>query len=194
MRKSIFKTIGLVAAMVSCIGMTVFAEPSVSASTVVTGVVEATDAAGKKASVTVVPTENEEAAADIKKESTLKTVLGNKYNANYKVVDVKDIKAEGDVQWPVSITFSVTGVTANTKGVVAQYVNGRWAVIDVKMGNGTITGTFDSVGTLAFILDTTTLQSGTASSPQTSASAAALAGVVGISAAAGAVLLKKKEK
>ena len=38
MKSKILKTVGLIAAMVACIGMTVFAEPSPAASTVVTGV------------------------------------------------------------------------------------------------------------------------------------------------------------
>ena len=47
MKSKILKTVGLIAAMVACIGMTVFAEPSPAASTVVTGVNSATDKDGK---------------------------------------------------------------------------------------------------------------------------------------------------
>ena len=47
MKSRILKTVGLIAAMVSCIGMTAFAAPSPAASTVVTGINSATDKDGK---------------------------------------------------------------------------------------------------------------------------------------------------
>ena len=46
MKSRILKTVGLIAAMVSCIGMTAFAAPSPAASTVVTAVSSATDTDG----------------------------------------------------------------------------------------------------------------------------------------------------
>ena len=46
MKSRILKTVGLIAAMVSCIGMTAFAAPSPAASTVVTAVSNATDTDG----------------------------------------------------------------------------------------------------------------------------------------------------
>ena len=50
MKSRILKTVGLIAAMVSCIGMTAFAAPSPAASTVVTAVSSATDTDGNAVS------------------------------------------------------------------------------------------------------------------------------------------------
>ena len=51
MKSRILKTVGLIAAMVSCIGMTAFAAPSPAASTVVTAVSSATDTDGNAVNV-----------------------------------------------------------------------------------------------------------------------------------------------
>ena len=53
MKSRILKTVGLIAAMVSCIGMTAFAAPSPAASTVVTAVSSATDADGNAVNVSI---------------------------------------------------------------------------------------------------------------------------------------------
>ena len=70
MKSKILKTVGLIAAMVACIGMTVFAEPSPAASTVVTGVNSATDKDGKPVEgITItsdIPAEYSDAVNEIK--------------------------------------------------------------------------------------------------------------------------------
>lgn len=53
MKSRILKTVGLIAAMVSCIGMTAFAAPSPAASTVVTAVSSATDTDGNAVNVSI---------------------------------------------------------------------------------------------------------------------------------------------
>ena len=60
MRSKVLKTIGLVAAMVACVGMTVFAAPSPSASTIVTS------AKSDKAEVTISELSDEDQATVVK--------------------------------------------------------------------------------------------------------------------------------
>ena len=93
-----------------------------------------------------------------------------------------------------TITFNVTGVKEGTVGYLLLNDGSGWRMIPTTVGNGTMTGTFDKLGLVAFVLDKTTVPGGSTTSPQTSASAAALVGLVGIAAASGAVVLKKKER
>ena len=96
MKSRILKTVGLIAAMVSCIGMTAFAAPSPAASTVVTAVSSATDTDGNAVNVSItseIPIEYTQAVADIKTEAKLKEVIGSDFNANMTVADVKEVTA-----------------------------------------------------------------------------------------------------
>ena len=96
MKSRILKTVGLIAAMVSCIGMTAFAAPSPAASTVVTAVSSATDTDGNAVNVSItseIPTEYTQAVADIKTEAKLKEVIGSDFNANMTVADIKEVTA-----------------------------------------------------------------------------------------------------
>ena len=194
MKSRIMKTIGLVAAMVACVGMTVFAAPSPSASTVVTG------ATAKDAKVVIkeVPAKNANAVTEVKSEAGLKKALGNDFSANMTVADVVDVSVEtkngGQVSFPMDITFNVKGVTASTKGQILHWNGQEWEKIPTKMGEGTMTGTFTSLSPVAFVVDKTTLASGTASSPKTSAAAVSGVAVLGLAAVAGAYGLKKKER
>lgn len=193
MKSRIMKTIGLVAAMVACVGMTVFAAPSPSASTVVTG------ATAKDAKVVVseVPAEYAAAVTEVKSEAGLKKALGDDFSANMTVADVVEVSAEsvngGQVSFPIDITFNVKGVTSSTKGQILHWNGSEWEKIPTKIGNGTMTGTFNSLSPVAFVVDKTTLASGTASSPKTSATAVSGVAVLGLVAAAGAFGLRKKE-
>ena len=189
MKSKILKTVGLVAAMVACVGMTVFAAGSPSASTTVTG------ATSDKADVTIssVKAEDEAAVADIKTEATLKVVLGDDYNENMTVVDVVEVSVPEGTEFPITITFNVTGVTANTKGAILHYNGTEWEKLDTTFGEGTMTATFTSLSPVAFVIDKTTLASGTVTSPKTSASAVSAVAVLGLAALTGVCGLKKKE-
>lgn len=97
MKSRILKTVGLIAAMVSCIGMTAFAAPSPAASTVVTAVSSATDTDGNAVNVSItseIPAEYTQAVADIKTEAKLKE---SNWDAilmqNMTVADVKEVTA-----------------------------------------------------------------------------------------------------
>lgn len=197
MKSRVFKTIGLVAVMVACVGITAFSAPSPSASTVVTGAT--TTAKDAKVVIEEVPAEYKEQVDTIKSEAGLKEVLGSDFSANMTVSDVVEVRVEflndGNVTFPIDITFEVKGVTASTKGQILHWnkETNAWEKIPTTMGNGTMTGTFSSLSPVAFVVDKTTLASGTATSPKTSATAAAGVAVLGLAAAAGAFGLKKKE-
>ena len=189
MRSKVLKTIGLVAAMVACVGMTVFAAPSPSASTIVTS------AKSDKAEVTIseLSDEDQAAVAEIKTEEGLKAVLGDDFNENMTVAAVVNVSVPEGTEFPIDITFNVKGVTASSKGVILHYNGSAWEKIPTTFGEGTMTGTFTSLSPVAFVIDKTTLASGTATSPKTSASAVSAVAVLGLVALTGVCGLKKKE-
>ena len=167
MKSRILKTVGLIAAMVSCIGMTAFAAPSPAASTVVTAVSSATDTDGNAVNVSItseIPIEYTQAVADIKTEAKLKEVLGSDFNANMTVADVKKVTAPEGAEFPLKITFAMKGVTASSKVQILHYrcrTTAAWEKIDTTVADGTVTGTFSSLSPVAFVVDKTTLTSAT---------------------------------
>ena len=197
MKSRILKTVGLIAAMVSCIGMTVFAAPSPAASTVVTAVSSATDTDGNAVNVSIsseIPAKYTQAVADIKTEAKLKEVLGSDFNANMTVADVKEVTAPEGATFPLTITFAMKGVTASAKVQILHYTGSEWEKISTTVGEGTVTGTFNSLSPVAFVVDKTTLSSttGTTASPATSATTVSAVAVLGLAAAVTAFGLKKK--
>lgn len=199
MKSRILKTVGLIAAMVSCIGMTAFAAPSPAASTVVTAVSSATDTDGNAVNVSItseIPAGYTQAVADIKTEAKLKEVIGSDFNANMTVADVKEVTAPEGAKFPLKITFAMKGVTASSKVQILHYdaKKAAWEKIDTTVADGTVTGTFSSLSPVAFVVDKTTLTSvtGTATSPATSATAVSAVAVLGLAAVAVAFGLKKK--
>ena len=200
MKSRILKTVGLIAAMVSCIGMTVFAAPSPAASTVVTGISSAKDSTGKAVEVEIsstIPAEYAESVAEIKTEAKLKEVLGSDFNENMTVADIKEVTVKGDaglISWPLEITFTMKGVTSSTKVQILHYTGSEWEKIPTTVGEGTVTGTFNSLSPVAFVVDKTTLSSatGTTTSPATSATTVSAVAVLGLAAVVTAFGLKKK--
>lgn len=197
MKSRILKTIGLVTAVVSCIGMTVFAAPSPVAGTVVTGVKSAVDNRGTSANVVItstIPEASKSVAAEIKTETKLKEVLGSDFNENLTVADVLDVYVTGDasgITYPIDVTFTMKGVTKNTKVQILQYKDGAWVKIPTTVGEGTATARFDSLSLVAFVVDKTTIATG-ATSPETSASAVSTVALIGLAAVVFAFGLKKK--
>ena len=190
MKSRVAKTLGLVAALAACVGMTVFAAPSPSASTPVTGA-SAVDASGNtvEVSMTEVPAD---VAASIQSEETLRVVLGDDFNENIVVADVMEVSVPEGTAFPIDITFEVPGVTSSTTAYVLHYVDGAWQTEPTTVGEGTVTGTFESLSPVAIALDKTTLSSGAgATSPKTSASTVSVVAVIGLAAAAAAFGMKK---
>lgn len=217
MKSKFFKTIGLALAAVACIGMTAFAAPSPTASTPVSDTaVSGTDADGQAIDISdiviesEIPAEYAEAVNGIKTEAGLAkvvedldlvNVIGASSAENLTLLDVKDVSAKGNVKFPVTLTFSVKGVVSTTKGTILHYNGTAWEVIDTMMGNGTMTGTFDSLSPVAFVVDKTTLQGAEGSgsdgssdtkSPQTAAAYPAAAALMGLSGIAVIAALKKR--
>lgn len=199
MKTRFLKTAAAVMAVVMCLGMTVFAAPSPSGSDfVVGGISNAVDADGNDISgfleVTELPDEYADAAAQIRTAEGLQAAMGADYNENMIVLDIVEARVVGDdsqVKFPVTITFQVNGVTASTRGTILHYTGNEWEKIPTTMGEGTMTGTFDSLSPVAFVVDKTTLTGGTVS-PKTSAQSAAAVALLGLLAATAACGMKKR--
>lgn len=195
MRSRVAKTLGLVVALAACVGMTVFAAPSPSASTPIKSAT-AKDANGNSVNLTItstIPAQYAAAVSEIKTEAGLKAVLGGDFNGNMTVADVKEVTAPADAVFPLDITFAMNGVTANTKAIVLHYEDGAWVKMDTSTADGAVIGKgFKSLSPVAIVVDKTTLSSGATTSPKTSASAVSAIAVVGLAAVAGVCGLKKK--
>lgn len=195
--KKIFGAI-LTAALISVMGLSAFAAPSVSSNAVVQKILSATDKNGTDVDVEIVdiPEEYKAVVQEIRSAAKLKEVLGSAYVDTMEVVDVREVRIVGDaskVQFPVTITFEVPGVLATTKVAVLHYVDGAWKVEPSKAGKGTITATFDSLSPVAFVVDKSTSASGV-TSPKTGQDAGVTAAaIMVVTALGGAVLLKRKE-
>ena len=217
MKSKFFKSIGLALAAAACIGMTAFAAPSPTASTPVSDTaVSGTDADGQAIDISdiiitsEIPSEYADVVDEIQTEAgfakvvndlDLVKVIGVSSADNLTLLDVKDVSVIGNVKFPVTLTFSVKGVVSTTKGTILHYNGTAWEVIDTTMGNGTMTGTFDSLSPVAFVVDKTTLQGAEGSgsdgssdtkSPQTAAAYPAAAALMGLSGIAVIAALKKR--
>lgn len=205
--KKMKKLLAILSAAVMTVGMaaTVFAAPSPSVSGIVTGVVKAVDKNGADVkiiveSVDVLTGAEKTAAEEIKDIAKVKEVMGSAFTEGMQVVDVKNVRAEGDVAFPVTVTFKVTGVTSASKVALLHYdvEKGAWTVLEAKAGEGTIEATFDSLSPVAFVVekDVTAAATGMTVSPKTGEpNVLAWAGVVAILGLAGmAVTYKKREQ
>lgn len=200
------KFLGIFTAVVMSVAMTVtaFAAPSVTVTGTVTEVSAATDANGNAVTVTIadVPAALQAAVAEVRTTATLQTVLGSDFTADMAVVDVKEITVPEGTTFPATLTFNVPGVTANSKGSLLHYntTTNAWEKIATTFGNGTMTGTFNSLSPVAFVVDKTTASTtaaGTTSttSPKTGEmNVMMMAGAVALLAVAGMAVTYKKRK
>ena len=202
------KMIALLSAAVLTVAtaVTAFALPSVSVDGVVTKIESAVDANGNAVTVEIkdVPEEYKAAVEEVKKEETIKELLGADFKEGMQVVDVKEVSVPEGTAFPVTITFSVPGVKEGTAVAVLHYNGSAWERItkDVKAGNGTITATFDSLSPVAFVVDkeaaeaASTSTSTSAKSPKTGEfNVLGMAGIVAVIALGGmAVTYSRKRK
>lgn len=191
----------IAAGVLACaMSFNVMAADSPSTSGVVKEVTNATDKAGASVSIkiTALPETSQSAAEEVKKPEKVKEVLADKYVEGMYVMDVQEVVVEGDasqVQWPVTITFSVPGVVSTTKVAVLHYNGSAWEVVDSKAGEGTITATFNSLSPVAFVIDKNTAATTTSTSPKTGESFAVIGlGVIALMAAGGAYGLSRKKR
>lgn len=177
------------------------AQPSPEVTGVVTGISSGTDASGNAIEVTLaeVPEEYQEAVDQVKDLAFVKNLLGDAFVEGMQVVDVKDVTVPEGTVFPVTVTFNVTGVTADSHVAVLHYdtAAGAWEVVESKAGNGTITAIFDSLSPVAFVVDgnaaagstaagASSQTSGSATSPKTGeTSALSMAAVIAAAALAG---------
>lgn len=198
--------------------VTAFAQPSVTVNGVVTGIASATDK-NKNAAELVMEDgtdttfakytdEQKKLINAIKDQATLKTLLGDKYTDGMTVVDLKDVyvKGNGTVEFPLTITFKVTGVNANSKAAVLHFntETNTWEVLDTVVGEGTLTATFNSLSPVVFVVDKTTASNITGStstgsssttSPKTGeANVMAMAGGIALLAIAGMAVVTRRKR
>lgn len=189
------------ALLVGSMSMTAFAtNPSVQAG-IVTGIDKVVDkdnatvASGKIVVETITDDHEHDDERDyIKDEANMKKELErlNAYEAGMKVLDVKNVKVEGDasaVKFPVTITFKVNGIKAGDKVILLHYVDEKtgWEKLDTTTGEGTVTATFNSFSPVAFI------KVADAESPKTGEPMMAMVAIAAIViGAAGVVVTSKK--
>ena len=197
------KLTAVLCAAVLCLStaVSVFAQPSPEVSGVVTGISAGINADGDAVEVTLseVPAEYQEAVDQVKDLAFVKNLLGDAFVEGMQVVDVKDVTVPEGTVFPATLSFNVTGVTADSTVAVLHYdtAAGAWEVVESKAGNGTITAIFDSLSPVAFVVDgnaaagstaagASSQTSGSATSPKTGeTSALSMAAVIAAAALAG---------
>lgn len=157
MRKRVIAVL-CAAVMVLGAATTAFAAPSPAVPGVVTGTSEVVDADGNVVEgleIKDVPEEYKEVVEEIKDIEKIKELLGDEFEEGMQVVDVKDVTVPEGTKFPVTITFTVTGVTKGSKVKVLHYDTDKkeWEVIEAIAGDGTITATFESLSPVAFVVD-----------------------------------------
>ncbi|MGI6006248.1 MAG: LPXTG cell wall anchor domain-containing protein [Ruminococcus sp.] len=200
------KLVAVLTAAVLSVSMTaaVFAQGSVQITGVVTEVSSGVDANGNaiEATISEVPAEYQAAVNEIRNIETVKALLGDAFVEGMQVVDVKDVTVPEGTVFPATLTFTVTGVSADSNVAVLHYDTeaGAWEVVESKAGNGTITAVFNSLSPVAFVVDggaaaaagsassssNTSAGSSSSSSPKTGeTSVLSTAGIVAVAALLG---------
>lgn len=192
------------ALLVMSTAVTVFAQQSI----VITGVVQnaqsATDASGNAVEVTVGDLESQLDAAtvqqiisDLQNSDLVSGLLGDDYVEGMQVVDVKEVSVPENTTFPVTISFEVPGVSADSRvGLLHYTADNEWEKIEAEAGDGTITGIFNSLSPVAFIVDQNTAAASSTSSesPKTGeGNTAAWAGAIAVLAFAGLVVTARKK-
>ncbi|HIW21122.1 MAG TPA: hypothetical protein H9887_03775 [Candidatus Dorea intestinavium] len=204
MKRRVMALISAVVLMFA-MGITATAADSVTGNGVVagTGVASATDKNGNnvKLIVSSVPSQYADAVAEVKTASKLKELLGDAYVDTMEVVGVYDVSVEGEAEFPITATFTISGVTKNTKVATLHYdtTKGAWEKVASTAGDGTITATFNSLSPVAFVVDKATTSaattgSTTGTSPKTNGTTMTLALALISLVAAGSVVYLAKRK
>lgn len=189
----------LTATMTVAMGLNVMAAPSPEKNGIVTEVVSAVDKNNTSVKVVVdkLSPANQAVVDKLNDAGALKAILKDKFVDGMKVLDACEVYVEGDgeIAYPVKVTFKVSGVLATTNVAVLQYLNGAWQQLEAKAGKGTITVTFNSLDELApvsFVIDENTLASSNTSPKTGESNAMAAVAMIAVIAAAGAYGFRKK--
>lgn len=214
----------LVAALAVVPTMTVFAapeNPSVEGETI--DILEAYDADGNLIDedgpqvlrVREILDWQKPAVAEIEKAENLKKLLGDKYSDTLQIIEeydvyIYDIPEKEEIEWdapdceikfPVTITFSVPGVKADTELYVLHGHDGltvnEWHVMDIKaIEDGKVTINFTHLSPVVFLTDSTTGDEGTTDGPTSPTSGESnvvlYVALVVVAAATVAVVTRKK--
>lgn len=187
------KLAALLSAAVLAMAMSVTALAAGSVSTSgVASISGATDKNGNAVTATI-----SEASVAAPSADTVEEILGSDFVEGMTVKDVMDVSVPEGTEFPVTITFSVAGITADSNVAVLHYNGSAWEKVSATAGNGTITATFTSLSPVAIVADTAASSSegeAGAVSPKTGETVpVALIGAIAVLAAVGAYGLKKKE-
>ena len=184
------------ALLVAGMTMTVAAAPSPAATGVVTGIEKAVNKDNVAVEVVAENLPADQYATEIayiKNVDNLKKELGNSYKDGMAIIDTKNVRVVGDaslIAWPVTITFTAKSIKATDDVVMLHYnvTDSKWEVIKATAGDGTITGTFNSLSPVVFV------KAGAATSPTTGEPISLMvAGAAVLMGAAGAVVSKKRK-
>ena len=212
----------LVAAIAVIPTMTAFAEPSnpsVEGETI--EILEAYDADGKLIEAPQVLRvreilESQKApVAEVEKPANLKLLLGDKYSDTLQIIEeydvyIYDVPEKEEIEWdspeceikfPVTITFNVPGVKADSEIYVLHGHDSltveEWHVMNIKaIEDGKVTLEFTHLSPVVFLADNTTEDGGTTdtpASPSTGESNVVLyVALIVVAAATVAVVTRKK--
>lgn len=169
------------------LGMTAFAAGSPSAGSVGSSAASATDKNGNAVEVTF-----GSSSVAAPSGADLQKLLGDAFVEGMAVRNVMDVSVPDGTAFPVTITFNVSGVTADSHVAVLHYNGSAWEVVSSKAGDGTVTATFTSLSPVAIVTDAAGSAASGDASPKTGEPAVALIGVVALLAAAGVCGLKKR--
>ena len=171
------------------LGSGVMASPSPETTGIVVQIQSATDGNGSPISIGLLAV-GDEIKADAVKTETIKAALGSDYMEGMITVDIRDVSVPEGTVFPVTITFTVKGVTPDSIGYFLHRNGDTWEKVDAIFGVDTMTGTFNSLSPVAFVVmgDVTRVAVGT--SPQTSDIFSA--GVVILALSAAAFALSKR--
>lgn len=156
----------------------VLAAPSISVESLITGAT----VAGGNGTVTLSDKLNnakvtEPTAAEIA------AAVGN----GYTLIDTTNVTVTGGTA-PYTITFAIPGVTTATEGFFLHYNGSSWDKIAATFGNGTATGTFNSLSPVAIVIKSSS------TSPKTGANTmVAYAAFFGMVALAGAAVVYRRK-
>jgi hypothetical protein len=123
--------------------------------------------------------------SEVKKPANLQLLLGDKYSDDLQVLEeldvyIYDIPDKKEVEWdskdcelkfPITLTFSVPGITANTKLYVLQgrdtLTMEEWHVMNIdSIEDGKVTLTFTHLGPLVFLTENASVGGDTPGTPE----------------------------
>lgn len=199
-----------VAAITLTMSLSAFALPSPTVSGFVKGARSAIDTEGRSVKIIVQTVaeaqadftpEEKKAIEEIKSEKKLREIMGSNWEDGMQLADIRNIKIDGDassVKFPVTITFDVPGITTKSKVTLLVFneETGKWEIVNSKVGNSTVTATFNFLGLVAFVVDTDTanVMQSTITSPKTGESDFSIyAGIVLVAVLGGAFLWMYKK-